>query len=788
MRLGSLFYKINEHRRIDLCIRRGKGIEYLMKATVSGINNDLRDSEIRYRRLFEAAQNGILILDAKTGMIEDVNPYLIHMLGYSREEIVKKKLWEVGAFRDIESSKDAFEALQVNEYIRYEDLPLKTKDGKLVDVEFVSNVYLVGDEKVIQCNIRDNTEHKLLIAALRENEKKYHDLLNHSPDGYFIIELSGNILTVNEAICKELEFSEEELLSMSVWDIVPEQYLEQYRERLTKALKGESLKESVEYMVRGKNGGTHYVEVLSAPRYSGGDIIGFQGIARDITARKRAEEALRLNEDKYRTLITHLPTVVYTNSLDDASATLYVSPQIERLLGYTPQEWLADPKLWSKTLHPEDCAEVLMQTALADQSGKAFEMDYRMTARDGSLVWVHDQLTLVTDLKGKPQYWQGIMLDITERKRGQERIQRQLEHLTATSAIDRSIASSFDLKFTLSQILGHVTKELGVDAADILILDPIMQMLEYGAGRGFRTAAANTAQVPLGKSYAGRVALERRLVQIPNLDDDPNNLLLTTLLAGEDFVCYFGVPLITKGQVKGVLETFHRTTLEPDTEWFDFLNSLAEQAAIAIENFSLFDSLQRMNSELVLAYETTLEGWSRALDLRDKETEGHTQRVTEMAVELARAFGLSEAELLNVRRGGLLHDIGKMGVPDYILLKPGELTKEEWRLMRMHPVYAYDLLSHIAYLREALDIPYCHHEKWDGSGYPRGLKGDQIPLTARIFAVVDVWDAITSDRPYRAALTKPEALKYIQASSGAHFDPKVVDLFQAVIGKKFTTP
>ena len=156
-----------------------------------------------------------------------------------------------------------------------------------------------------------------------------------------------------------------------------------------------------------------------------------------------------------------------------------------------------------------------------------------------------------------------------------------------------------------------------------------------------------------------------------------------------------------------------------------------------------------------------------------------------MAVELARAFGLSEAELLNVRRGGLLHDIGKMGVPDYILLKPGELTKEEWRLMRMHPVYAYDLLSHIAYLREALDIPYCHHEKWDGSGYPRGLKGDQIPLTARIFAVVDVWDAITSDRPYRAALTKPEALKYIQASSGTHFDPEVVNQFLAVIGKRF---
>ena len=198
----------------------------------------LTNSELRYRRLFEAAQDGILILDAETGMIEDVNPYLIKMLGYSREEFVEKKLWEVGAFRDIEASKDAFEVLQENEYIRYEDLPLKTKDGRLIQVEFVSNVYLAGDEEVIQCDIRDITEHRRIIAALQGNEKKYHDLINQSPDGYFVIELSGNILTVNKAMCKELEFSEEELLSLNIWDIIPGQYLDEYRKKLTKVFEG----------------------------------------------------------------------------------------------------------------------------------------------------------------------------------------------------------------------------------------------------------------------------------------------------------------------------------------------------------------------------------------------------------------------------------------------------------------------------------------------------------------------------------------------------------------------
>jgi PAS domain S-box-containing protein len=605
----------------------------------------LKNSELRYRRLFEAAQDGILILNAETGMIEDVNPFLIKMLGYSHEEFVGKKLWEVGAIRDIEASQATFEALQESQYIRYEDLPLKAKDGRLIQVEFVSNVYLVGSEKVIQCNIRDITEHKQIIFALQENEKKYYDLVNQSSDGIFIIESSGKILTVNNAMCKELGFSEANFLSLSIWDIFPEQYLEQYKKKLTKILEGNSLDEALEYEVCGKDGKTHYVEVLSAPHYNGKDIIGFQGIARDITARKRAEE----------------------------------------------------------------------------------------------------------------------------------KIKQQLERLTALSTIDRVIAANFDLELSLSEILTHVMLELGVDAADILILNSNSQMLEFGVERGFRTKTIQRAQVRMGEGYAGRAARDRRLVRIKNLSVEPNKPEI--YWADEDFICYYGVPLTAKGQVKGVLEVFQRSLLEPDAEWFDFLNALGGQAAIAIENVTLFDSLQRSNSEITLAYDATIEGWSRALDLRDKETEGHTQRVTQMTVKLAHGFGLREAELVQVRWGSLLHDIGKMGVPDGILHKPGPLTDEEWVAMRKHPTFAYEMLAPIRYLRLALEIPYCHHEKWDGSGYPQKLKADRIPLAARIFAVVDVWDALSSDRPYRAAWPEEKVREHIRMSSGTHFDPQVVDVF-----------
>lgn len=175
--------------------------------------------------------------------------------------------------------------------------------------------------------------------------------------------------------------------------------------------------------------------------------------------------------------------------------------------------------------------------------------------------------------------------------------------------------------------------------------------------------------------------------------------------------------------------------------------------------------------------DATIEGWSRALDLRDKETEGHSQRVTELTLRLARSMGISEAELVHVRRGALLHDIGKMGIPDNILLKPDPLTEEEWEIMRLHPVLAYDMLSPIDYLRPALDIPYCHHEKWDGTGYPNGLKGEQILLAARIFAVVDVWDALRSERPYRPGWPENKVIEYIREQAGKHFDPTVVEVF-----------
>ena len=194
------------------------------------------------------------------------------------------------------------------------------------------------------------------------------------------------------------------------------------------------------------------------------------------------------------------------------------------------------------------------------------------------------------------------------------------------------------------------------------------------------------------------------------------------------------------------LESSARAILDPKTNTVIEIQTASRDIT---ERKKAEKALQEAHNNLQEAYDRTIEGWVRALDLRDRETEGHTQRVTELTIKVAKTLGFSAEELVHIRRGALLHDMGKMAIPDEILQKPGPLNEVEWEKMRQHPQYAYDMLSPITYLRPALDIPFCHHERWDGSGYPRGLKGEEIPLAARLFSIVDVWDALCSDRPYR---------------------------------------
>jgi PAS domain S-box-containing protein len=495
----------------------------------------------------------------------------------------------------------------------------------------------------------------------------------------------------------------------------------------------------------------------------------------DITNRKQTEEALAASEAELRALFAAMNDVVLV--IDRDGVYREIAPTNPGLLYRPPEELLGKTLQDVFSAEQADTFVNTVRQVVETQQTAHIEYQLEISGRD---VWFD---TSVSPMGADKTLW--IARDITDRKRAEmeirrllEESQRRLKQVEALHSIDLFISASMDLRSTLNVLLKHVETLLGVDAADILLFNPGLQQFRFSAGRGFHTDSVEHASVRLGTSYAGRVALERKTIVISQGLAAHTNQDFSTMVEKESFSAYAGVPLIAKGQIKGVLEVYHRSAHQPNAEWLHLLETLAGQAAIAIDSAQLFDAMQQSNIELGLAYDATIEGWSRALDLRDKETEGHTQRVKEKTLQLARLMGLPEDELAHMRQGALLHDIGKMGVPDGILLKPGGLTEDEWETMRKHPIFAYEMLSPIRYLKSAsIDIPYCHHEKWDGTGYPRGLKGEQIPLSARIFAIVDVWDALGSDRPYRKAWPPEQILKYIQEEAGKYFDPQVVDAF-----------
>jgi Response regulator containing a CheY-like receiver domain and an HD-GYP domain len=351
---------------------------------------------------------------------------------------------------------------------------------------------------------------------------------------------------------------------------------------------------------------------------------------------------------------------------------------------------------------------------------------------------------------------------------------RELESL---HTIDLAIASREELAAVLEVILEQAIARLGVDAADVLLLDAEGVELSLGARSGFRTEALLHTRLRAGEGFAGRALQSDEAVIVQDLDERSEGFSRSPAFTNEGFFFYAGRRLTLKGRKVGVLELYRRSPFRPYSSWELYFETLAGQAAVALDNSSLLSGLKLANEELRQANEATIEGWAVALELRDRETEGHSRRVTGMTMSLAQSFGISGEELESVRHGALLHDIGKMGIPDSILLKPGPLTDEEFAIMKRHPTIARDLLSGLHFLDRALDIPYSHHEKWDGSGYPLGLAGIAIPLPARLFAVVDVWDALRSDRPYRAGWPEEKVLAHIDSQSGSHFDPKAAEAF-----------
>ena len=351
--------------------------------------------------------------------------------------------------------------------------------------------------------------------------------------------------------------------------------------------------------------------------------------------------------------------------------------------------------------------------------------------------------------------------------------------LGALMRVGHAVNSSLGLKRVLEEVMDSLIALTRAERGFLMLRDPGGE-LSVRIARGLDHVNLDEEAFKVSRTVVRQVAESGQPVLTTNAQADPRFDAQSSVAVYQlrSILC---TPLKLKSDLIGVLYVDNRAHAgifgESDV---GLLSAFADQAAVAIDGARLFEELQESHRELEKAYQATLEGWVRALDLRDKETEGHTQRVTILTERLARAIGVDEQALVHIKRGALLHDIGKMGISDSILLKPGGLTDEERKLMQKHPVYAFEMLSPIDFLVPAIDIPYCHHEKWDGTGYPRGLKEEEIPFAARIFPVVDVWDALTSDRPYHKAFPPAEVRQRINDDAGKHFDPRVVEVFMGL--------
>jgi putative nucleotidyltransferase with HDIG domain len=392
--------------------------------------------------------------------------------------------------------------------------------------------------------------------------------------------------------------------------------------------------------------------------------------------------------------------------------------------------------------------------------------------------------TDVMDGEGRIEYSEGVLIDITERKRTEEDLRRHARELETLALASFALRAAQNVTEMIPILAKQALQMVGGDYGAVFLLDP--ERGDYVLRGWFSASGAlesfvsekTTLRHRLGEGITGYVAETGEIYLTEDIQQDPHVLILEeeqerlkNLRGG------VSLPLRAQEKVIGVLHirtVKRRIFTETDIR---LLIALVENAGNAIHRAMLFEQTLQHANELTQAYDNTLAGWARALELRDEVTEGHTRRVTELTLRLARALGIPESEIVHIRRGALLHDIGKMGIPDSILHKPGAFTVHERVIMEQHTQYAYDMLSPISFLQAALDIPRCHHEHWDGNGYPRKLKGEQIPLPARIFTVVDVWDALTSDRPYRAAWTYEKTRKYILERAGKQFDPRVVEAF-----------
>jgi PAS domain S-box-containing protein len=462
-----------------------------------------------------------------------------------------------------------------------------------------------------------------------------------------------------------------------------------------------------------------------------------------------------------------------TLCLDENGAIFSANQGACELCGYHQNEiaQLTISDMLQKTFSVDEV--VTIQNLSANQ-----EKELQLIHKNGERIPVNFRLTRDAEL----EHYFLMLFDLSVIRSTEKKLIIQFERMQALGNIDRAIISTMDLAFITDVVFDQISSQLQMECSLLFLRASNGRDLtcQYSRGLPLLGGNGNTTHHP-APILANRVAASGEMLIIEGSSISEQIAPDEYGFPYQNIKFYAGIPLLNLGEIIGVLEVCSQKAFSLDPDWISFFKMIAGQAAIAIVHVNQIHDIRRLNVELLKSYEDTLEGWARVLEFKDRETKGHSDRVTQMAVKLGKAMGLTADELVHLKRGAILHDIGKLCIPEKILFKAGPLNESEWHIMKQHPIYAQEFVADIQFLQPATNILLFHHERWDGSGYPLGLKGKQIPLTARIFMVIDVWDALSFDRPYRKAWPAEKVQQYLQENAGILFDPQIVDIFLEII-------